>query len=522
MYQKIKEQKPSVDIEELKRGGIIKLKEKDMFSIWVKTSCCNLTSRQLRKLADITEIYARSFILFTTRQIPIIPFVNIRDVDAVKSELSEVYLELDPCGPRVRNVNVCYDENICLEAVTNSLSLAEKLEHYFRNPILHKIKFGVSGCKKDCIISRVLNDISFVGVETDGSMGYYDVYVGGRLGLNPFVGIKMARRLSEDEGVKFVQNYFDLLRDEGKVGERSADLINRLGTEKVKQELNKDLQEGTPLEPIECETRLKEKETDKMILRIRATCGEVTSIQLRIIADIAEKYGRGFVHFAVRGAPEVPCIGKEYLESIRKELQEVDLRILDEGIDNIQACFGDYCTESNADTPSLLRKIERMVEELDIDNLDIKISGAGCPNSCGIGQLNDIGFLGVVEPEVDIDNCTDCELCVPVCKRMAIEMKDNVAIIDKERCKHCGQCIAVCPFDAIVEKRKGIAVLVGGREGEDTRLGELIAEFLSEEEALLITESCLRIVKERDVNIVTVIDEVGIEGLRGMLALSPQ
>lgn len=40
----------------------------------------------------------------------------------------------------------------------------------------------------------------------------------------------------------------------------------------------------------------------------------------------------------------------------------------------------------------------------------------------------------------------------------------------------------ICPFDAIAEKRKGFAAIVGGREGEDTRLGEVIAEFLSEEE----------------------------------------
>jgi len=248
-----------------------------------------------------------------------------------------------------------------------------------------------------------------------------------------------------------------------------------------------------------------------MILRIRATCGEVTSKQLRKIADIAERYGKGFVHFAVRGSPEIPGIDKRHLESIGKELQDVDLQILDNGIDNLQGCFGNYCTESNMDPQPLLRRIEKRIEELDLNNLNIRISAAGCPNSCAIAQLNDIGFYGVVEPEVDIANCNGCELCVPVCKRNAITIEDGLAIIDKEKCKHCGQCITVCPFDAIAEKRRGLAVFVGGREGEDTRLGELIAEFLSEEEALRITEGCLRILTEKKVNAATIIDEVGIE-----------
>ena len=109
--------KPSVDVEELRRGGVIALREKDMFSIWVKTACCNLTSSQLRKLADISDRYARGFLLFSTRQIPIIPFIHLNDVPKLKRELGTVELELDRCGSRVRNINVCYDAKICAQAI---------------------------------------------------------------------------------------------------------------------------------------------------------------------------------------------------------------------------------------------------------------------------------------------------------------------------------------------------------------------------------------------------------------------
>ena len=40
-------------------------------------------------------------------------------------------------------------------------------------------------------------------------------------------------------------------------------------------------------------------------LKIQATCGEVTAPQLRKIADIAEQYGRGFIHFGVRDRKSV-------------------------------------------------------------------------------------------------------------------------------------------------------------------------------------------------------------------------
>jgi dissimilatory sulfite reductase (desulfoviridin) alpha/beta subunit len=496
--------------------GVVKLKGEDLFSLWVKTACCNLDSKQLRKLADIADKYARSYLLFTTRQIPIIPFIHLKDVGTVEEELGTVYLRMDRCGPTVRNVNVCYEDKICPEAVSNPLSLAEKLDNFFHVPMPHKVKIGVAGCKQDCIISRVLTDIGFIALGQDDSQGY-DAYVGGRLGVNPFVGVKMAGCLSEEECVRLVQNYFDLLLREGKKEERSADLITRLGAETVKGELNQNLGAGPALKPIKCQTGQQEKATEKMILRVRATCGEVTADQLRKIADIAEGYGGGFVHFAVRGSPEIPGIEKRHLEDIRKELQGAGMQILDGGIDNLQSCFGNYCPESNVDPQSLLGRIEELATGLDLNNLNITISASGCPNSCGIAHLNDIGFLGVVEPEVDAANCNGCQLCLPLCKRKAIEIVAGVVVIDEEKCKHCGQCITACPFDAIVDKRRGFAVLVGGQEGENARLGEVIAEFLSEEEALRITHRCLRILKEKNSSAAAIIDEVGIQKFRELL-----
>ena len=98
-----------LDINELKKGGMVPLREKDVFSIWVKTESCNLNSIQLRKIADITDKYARGFLLFTSRQIPIIPFVNVAHIFDVKRELAKAEMGMDHNGPIVRNLNICYE-----------------------------------------------------------------------------------------------------------------------------------------------------------------------------------------------------------------------------------------------------------------------------------------------------------------------------------------------------------------------------------------------------------------------------
>ncbi|RJO61624.1 MAG: 4Fe-4S dicluster domain-containing protein, partial [Dehalococcoidia bacterium] len=310
---------------------------------------------------------------------------------------------------------------------------------------------------------------------------------------------------------------FELIGSRGKTGERGADLINRLGVETVKQYLTRDLQNRPDQQVVECHTKLIEDQSDKTILRIRATCGEVDSKQLRKIADIAERFGKGFVHFVVRGSPEIPCIDKQHIPDIEKELGTVGLRILDGGIDNLQTCYGGCCTESIMNTHPLLRGIERKIDELGMRDLKIKISAAGCPSSCGIAHLSDIGFHGGVEPEVNASLCDGCGLCVPICKRKAIEIKDGIAIVDNEECRYCGQCLSVCPFEAITEKRRGYAVLVGGHEGKDTRLGTVIAQFVSEETALQIAEKCLNLVRARGADVAAIIDEIGIDKVKEKL-----
>lgn len=507
--------KLETNIVELRKRGIVKLKDDDMYAVWVKTACGNLSSAQILKLAEITESYGRGFLLFSSRQIPIIPFIKDDDLEAVQQALASVYLTLDRCGPTVRNVNVCLGK-LCPHTVADPLPLAQKLDNFFYTPMGNKVKLGVVGCAKDCIFSRALTDIGFVPATTEGRAGY-NAYVGGRLGLNPFLGIKMTESLKEEECLRMVQNFFDLMNREGRRGERVADLIDRLGHDIVRLELNKNLSQTSGLAPIACPTGSLGTHGEKQTIRLRAVAGEVTATQLKNIAGIALRYGVGLVHFDVRGGPEIPGVSETDVEAVRREIAVSALESLDGGPENLQSCFGGYCTESLADPQALLKRIDIMTRETGLADVKMTISASGCPNSCGIAHLSDIGFYGVVEFGIDAETCTGCGLCAPVCKRKAIEIIDGRVIIDKEQCRHCGQCVSACPFNALVEKTRGFAVLVGGRVGEDTRLGQIIAGCVSEVEALRITEKLMRLLKDSGTDAATLIDRSGLERVKDTL-----
>ena len=60
-------------------------------------------------------------------------------------------------------------------------------------------------------------------------------------------------------------------------------------------------------------------------------------------------------------------------------------------------------------------------------------------------------FYAASNPET----CTACETCVDRCQMDAVELKDDIAVVNLDRCIGCGVCVQVCPEGAIVgEKEK--------------------------------------------------------------------
>jgi len=56
--------------------------------------------------------------------------------------------------------------------------------------------------------------------------------------------------------------------------------------------------------------------------------------------------------------------------------------------------------------------------------------------------------------EVDSDLCTGCGVCMEICQMQAIELREDIAVVNRTRCIGCGNCSAKCSSEAILLKKK--------------------------------------------------------------------
>ena len=153
----------AVDYSTLKKGGFMRQKQKNCFSLRLAVVGGNLTAENLKTIAEVADKYGDGHVHLTSRQSVEIPFIKLDDIDAVKEDLAKGGCKPGVCGPRVRTITSCQGNQICPSGNIDTYDIAKKLdERYFARELPHKFKFGVTGCQNNCLKAEE-NDVGIKG-----------------------------------------------------------------------------------------------------------------------------------------------------------------------------------------------------------------------------------------------------------------------------------------------------------------------------------------------------------------------
>ncbi|MEA2850649.1 MAG: sulfite reductase hemoprotein beta-component [Rhodospirillaceae bacterium] len=420
-----------------------------------------LSSRQLRKLADIARKYDRGYGHFTTRQNLQLNWIKLEDAPDALAALAEVDMHaMQTSGNVIRNVTADHFAGAALDEIEDPRIWCEIVRQW---STLHpefsflprKFKIAITGSPNDRAAVRV-HDIGLRLWRNEAGEVGFEVIVGGGLGRTPMIGKTLREFLPKDELLAYLEATLRVYNRYGRRDNlykaRIKILLHEVGAEKMREEVEAEyaeIKDGAlklPAETIESIARqfappalphrpavvgavealkledpdfalwLKSNVSPHRLAGYRivtvslkpagAPPGDASSVQMEGVADIADAYSQGEIRVSHEQNLVLPHVAVEDLPVVWLALGRLGFAEANVGkITDIIACPGlDYCALANARSIPVAQSISnhfaRIGLQHDIGDLKIKISG--CINACGHHHVGHIGILGVDKNGVEL------------------------------------------------------------------------------------------------------------------------
>ena len=287
-----------LDLNGLKKGGILKQRQKDYFILRTRIPGGYLKAEALGKFMQIAKKYGKGYVHLSTRQCVEIAWIHIKNIEKVKKELEKIGILTGACGPRSRNIVACPGSSVCRFGFSDTEKLAKKFDKkFFGKDVPKKFKIGLAGCPNSCAKPQE-NDLGFVAIgEPEYDLNIctgctlcaevcqqvcargsrepaitmdkkkrpvyrkefclfegdcirvcpvnawkikrtgYTVFLGGKIGRFPMLGYKIAEFASEKDIFKIAAKTITYYNKIAEKGQRLGEAINKIGIEEVKKHI---------------------------------------------------------------------------------------------------------------------------------------------------------------------------------------------------------------------------------------------------------------------------------------------
>lgn len=239
---------------------------------------------------------------------------------------------------------------------------------------------------------------------------------------------------------------------------------------------------------------MRQKQKNNFSLRLQVVGGNVTAEQLKKIYEVAEKFGKGYVHLTSRQSVEIPFIKLEDVEAVKEELAKGGCQpgVCGPRVRTVTACQGErICPSGNIDTNKIAEGLNDRYFARELPH-KFKFGVTGCQNNCLKAEENDVGIKGALDVKWIEDKCIMCGVCIKACREGALSIQDGKIVMDESKCNHCGRCNKACPTDAW-EGEAAYLVSFGGLFGNTIHKGQSILPLIKSEEQLYrVTDAAIQ------------------------------
>lgn len=418
-----------------------------------------LATYQLRKLADISEKYDRGYGHITTRTNMQFNWPKLEEVPDILAELASVQMHaIQTSGNCIRNTTTDQFAGVTADEIADPRPYCEIIRQWstFHPEFTYlprKFKIAVIGTRSDRAATQ-LHDIGLHVVKNDAGDIGFEVIVGGGLGRTPVIGKVIRPFLPE----RHLLSYLDAIlriynqygRRDNKYKARIKILVESMGAEEfsriVEEDWEKHNKDGAltlTAEQIEhaktffpqpayqtfsqqqlqaSQDKLAAQFEDSEFVRwfnqntrehkvkgyhvviislkhFMQDTGDITATQMRVVADLADKYSFGEVRGTHHQNLVLTDVKLEKVYDVYQVLKQYDLARPNIGLlTDIISCPGfDYCSLANASTLNIVNQVNQYFQDADFvhDIGEIRLNMSGCMNACAHHHVADIGILGV-------------------------------------------------------------------------------------------------------------------------------
>ncbi|MCT4557971.1 MAG: nitrite/sulfite reductase [Pelagimonas sp.] len=410
-----------------------------------------LNSAQMKQLAYLAERWDKGYGHFTTRQNIQYNWPKLSDVPDMLDALAEVGLHaIQTSGNTIRNVTADHFAGAAEDEIADPRPVAELIRQWSTDHpefqfMPRKFKIAITGSPNDRAVTKA-HDIGLRMVARDGVAGF-EVIVGGGLGRTPTIGKVIHDFLPPEDLLPYLEavvSVWNLLgRRDNKYKARIKITVHEHGIEEIRDLVAKRFEETKAafagadralLQEIQAHFRAPDfavrdtapydlaydndpvfrawadtnlsahKAPGYAIAQISikahgATPGDATADQMRVMADLAKRFGHDELRISHEQNVVLPHVHKADLPAIHAELKQAGLATANIGlISDIIACPGmDYCALATARSIPIAQEIATRFDELKLEHEigDLKIKISGCINACGHHHVGHIGILGL-------------------------------------------------------------------------------------------------------------------------------